>query len=199
MYVCVFVCACVRVCVCVCECMCVWLSVSMSENGSLAEWMHRILCDFRRIIAYDIGSDPFEISDHESNVKVTVMMFNHFIIFLSYICSSSCIIKLNGLYIIVLIILPICFYGSWKLKVWRTRNVKYNYTPDIITLEFQNNYSIILRSSVSFLIVTYSFLSFNYLCIFTPPRNRGGVIFSLQFVCVCVCVSVCVSTAILWT
>ena len=25
----------------------------------------------------------------------------------------------------------------------------------------------------------------------TPPRNRGGVIFSLQFVCVSVCVSVC--------
>ena len=24
---------------------------------------------------------------------------------------------------------------------------------------------------------------------FTPPRIRGGVIFSLQFVCVCVCVS----------
>ena len=28
---------------------------------------------------------------------------------------------------------------------------------------------------------------------FTPPRNRGGIIFSLQFVCVCVCVSVCIS------
>ena len=26
---------------------------------------------------------------------------------------------------------------------------------------------------------------------FTPPRNRGGVIFSLQFVSVCVCLSVC--------
>ena len=25
--------------------------------------------------------------------------------------------------------------------------------------------------------------------VFTPPRNRGGVIFSLQFVCVSVCVS----------
>ena len=29
--------------------------------------------------------------------------------------------------------------------------------------------------------------------IITPPRNRGGVIFSLQFVCVSVCLSVCVS------
>ena len=27
--------------------------------------------------------------------------------------------------------------------------------------------------------------------IFTPPRNRGGVIFLLQFVCLCVCVCVC--------
>ena len=35
-----------------------------------------------------------------------------------------------------------------------------------------------------------------FVCLFvTPPRNRGGVIFSLQFVCVCVCVclSVCLS------
>ena len=27
----------------------------------------------------------------------------------------------------------------------------------------------------------------------TPPRNRGGVIILLQFVCLCVCVSVCLS------
>ena len=33
---------------------------------------------------------------------------------------------------------------------------------------------------------------------FTPPRNRGGVIFLLQFVCVCVCVCVCLSVR-LWT
>ena len=32
--------------------------------------------------------------------------------------------------------------------------------------------------------------------IITPPRNRGGVIFSLQFVCVCVCVCVCVSVCL---
>ena len=31
-----------------------------------------------------------------------------------------------------------------------------------------------------------------YKWFFTPPRNRGGVIFSLQFVCLCVCVCVCV-------
>ena len=27
--------------------------------------------------------------------------------------------------------------------------------------------------------------------IITPPRNRGEVLFSLQFVCVCVCLCVC--------
>ena len=32
---------------------------------------------------------------------------------------------------------------------------------------------------------------------FTPPRNRGGVIFSLLFVCVCVCVCVSVCPALL--
>ena len=31
---------------------------------------------------------------------------------------------------------------------------------------------------------------------FTPPRNRGGVIFSLQFVCVSVCLCVCVSVCL---
>ena len=30
---------------------------------------------------------------------------------------------------------------------------------------------------------------------FTPPRNHGGVIISLQFVSVCVCVSVCLSAS----
>ena len=28
---------------------------------------------------------------------------------------------------------------------------------------------------------------------FTPPRNRGGVIFDCLCVCVCVCLSICVS------
>ena len=36
-----------------------------------------------------------------------------------------------------------------------------------------------------------------YQHIFTPPRNRGGVIFSLQFVCVCVRVSVRLSVCLL--
>ena len=36
----------------------------------------------------------------------------------------------------------------------------------------------------------------NFLFI-TPPRNRGGVIFSLQFVSVCVCVCVCLSVCCL--
>ena len=50
----------------------------------------------------------------------------------------------------------------------------------------------------------FLFLSFylarrkNLFYIFTPPWNCGGVIFSLQFVCVCVCVCVCPSLC-LWT
>ena len=54
------------------------------------------------------------------------------------------------------------------------------------------------------------FLMCVFLCVcmfafFTPPRNRWGVIFSLQFVCVsvCVCVGVCVCVSVcpdfLWT
>ena len=42
--------------------------------------------------------------------------------------------------------------------------------------------------------------SLNASCFFTPPRNRGGVIFSLQSVClsVCLCVCMCVRQ-FLWT
>ena len=32
--------------------------------------------------------------------------------------------------------------------------------------------------------------------IFAPQQNRGGVIFSLQFVCLSVCLSVCVSVCV---
>ena len=48
-----------------------------------------------------------------------------------------------------------------------------------------------LESIAVVAIVLYDFIYF----FITPPRNRGGVIFSLQFVClsVCVCVSVCLS------
>ena len=33
--------------------------------------------------------------------------------------------------------------------------------------------------------------------LFTPPQNRGGGIFSFQFVCECVCLSVCLSVCLL--
>ena len=42
-----------------------------------------------------------------------------------------------------------------------------------------------------FVKVTWSLHDLLGLYIITPPRNRGGVIFSLQFVCVSVCLSVC--------
>ena len=44
-------------------------------------------------------------------------------------------------------------------------------------------------------IIFYDFINIcNWILFFlTPPRNRGGVIFSLQFVCVSVCLCVCLS------
>ena len=41
---------------------------------------------------------------------------------------------------------------------------------------------------------------FHLFFFFTPPRNRGGFMFSLQIVSVCVCLSVCLSVRLcLWT
>ena len=54
-------------------------------------------------------------------------------------------------------------------------------------------YIIVLRSKLNVL----SSVNFKYRFI-TPPRNRGGVIFSLQFVYVSVCLCVCVRL-LLWT
>ena len=53
---------------------------------------------------------------------------------------------------------------------------------------------------VSFLINSF-FLIFFLLLVscalfFTPPRNRGGVIFLLQFVCLSVCACECVSVSV---
>ena len=47
-----------------------------------------------------------------------------------------------------------------------------------------------LKLRVSYVFSISFFFYFIYF-FFIPPRNRGGVIFSLQFVCVCVCVCVC--------
>ena len=65
--VCVFVC----VCVCVCVYVCVCLSVCLSVNKIPAERMHRFERDFRQMAAYRTGSNPIEIGDLGSKVKVT--------------------------------------------------------------------------------------------------------------------------------
>ena len=49
-----------------------------------------------------------------------------------------------------------------------------------------------LQIQVMFHLMILVFLTFFFLVFFTPPRNRGGVIFLLQLVCVSVCVCVCV-------
>ena len=43
---------------------------------------------------------------------------------------------------------------------------------------------------------SYSFVVVVDDVVVTPPRNRGGVIFLLQFVCLCVCVCVCVCLSV---
>ena len=57
---------CVSVCVCLCGCVCV------SEKKNPAEPMHQFGCGFRLIVAYCTGSNPIEIGDLGSKVKVTV-------------------------------------------------------------------------------------------------------------------------------
>ena len=43
------------------------------------------------------------------------------------------------------------------------------------------------------LVATMKLAEVSWCFILTPPQNCGGVIFSLQFVCLCVCVCVCLS------
>ena len=52
-------------------------------------------------------------------------------------------------------------------------------------------------ASASFVL---QFSSYEHWVFFTPPRNRGGIMFSLQFVCVSVCLVVCLCVWLyLWT
>ena len=56
-------------------CVCVCLSVCVSNflvNKFLAERMHRFGRGFRKMVAYNTGSDPIEFGDLGSKVKVTV-------------------------------------------------------------------------------------------------------------------------------
>ena len=62
-----FVCLSVSVCVCV------------SVNKIAAERMHQFGCGFRWIVAYCTGSNPIEIGDLGSKVKVTVTQYPFFL------------------------------------------------------------------------------------------------------------------------
>ena len=83
------------------------------------------------MVAYCTGSDPIEIGDLESNVKITV-----------------------------------------------TENVCKNDEKILRGCKHARNIVFTLKNETFDIFIT-------------PPRNRGGVILSLQFVCVCVCLSVC--------
>ena len=57
---------CLSVCVCLCVC------VSVSVNKIPAERMHQFGCGFRLTVAYSTSSDPIEIGDLRSKIKITV-------------------------------------------------------------------------------------------------------------------------------
>ena len=62
----------VCLCVCVCVCMCVCLSVCPFVNKMPIKPLHRFRRGYRQMVAYITGSDPIEICDLGSKVKVTV-------------------------------------------------------------------------------------------------------------------------------
>ena len=107
----------------------------------------------------------------------------------------------------------IFFCDTWKCQL-RTSSHFY-WLADIRwqnTFRVCSNFEVIVRILVFGICWNNAYFSFDCLVvkfklrtfyIFTSPRNRGGVIFSLQFVCMsvclCVCLSVCVSGSFLWT
>ena len=71
------------------------------------------------------------------------------------------------------------------LCLWRMRrSIFIQFLLHVLNLSFkwhiESIFQVIILNSIGLSIL------------FTPPQNRGGVIFSLQFVSVCVCVCVCV-------
>ena len=65
--------------VCVCVCLCVCECPDLFVNKIPAVRMHRFGRGFRYRFAYDIGSDPIEIGDLGSKVKVTVTQYPFFL------------------------------------------------------------------------------------------------------------------------
>ena len=82
-------------------------------------------------------------------------------------------------------------------KLWKP-NLKLIFT--CISIESKLIFPNFLDLFISTLIRSWKTLEIK--TVITSPRNRGGVIFSLQFVCVSVCLSVCVCMCpalFLWT
>ena len=69
-------------------------------------------------------------------------------------------------------------------------NVKHHLDLDLYFIVDSYNYQLFSLRSITHIWLTLT------ISIFTPPRNRGGVIFSLQFVCVYVCLCVCLSVCV---
>ena len=83
-------------------------------------------------------------------------------------------------------------------------DVPAKFTTDFLCLRWLNCFRVrtyqIIKSIANVTVMVWGMILPRYL--FTPPQNRGGVIFLLQFVCVsvCVCLSVCLCVRrFLWT
>ena len=84
----------------------------------------------------------------------------------------------------------ICKSIKWRCRIYdRTRRE---------TRQFCSGKSALTSLSVTFeygIRWKYGGVSTPFKLPFTPPRNRGDVIFSLQFVSTCVCLSLCLSVS----
>ena len=85
---------CVSVCLCVCVC------PALHVNKIPTEWIHRFGRGFCYTVAYRTDSDPIEIGDLGSKVKVTMIQYpfflhNFLLTFLLYISALLCLIKLK--------------------------------------------------------------------------------------------------------
>ena len=70
------------VCLCVCLSVCLCVCPARLENKIPAERIHRFGCGFRKMVAYYTGSNPNEIGDLVSKVKVTVTQYPFFLFFI---------------------------------------------------------------------------------------------------------------------
>ena len=120
---------------------------------------------------------------HEAYTDPTEMTWRRVSRTLDKILFRSFFIVVMAANIIVWAVMVTQYYTYWTL------NINYIQNAWLCTLHGFKQLKFELRQFIRFFIHLTP-------CYFTTPRNRGGVIFSLQFVCVSVCVCVCVCVCV---